>query len=362
MDENVFYRIALTLIPNIGPVHARTLLSAYPNAKTIFKTPVSKLERLPGIGNVRAKAVRSFKDFHLVEKEIAFIEKNHIQLIEITDNNYPKRLMNCDDAPIILYYKGNLDLNTQRIIAVIGTRHNTEYGRMLCERFIAELPKDILVVSGLAHGIDSIVHKSCLKNNIGTVGVLGHGLDRIYPSQNKVLAKQMLEHGGLLTDFISETNPDRENFPKRNRIVAGMCDATVVIESGNSGGSIITADIAASYNRDVFAFPGRVSDTYSDGCNALLFYNKAQLIRNAADLLYWMNWEDTKKNTIQRSIFLELDAEEQIIADHLKEKEMHIDEMTDWGFTPGKLSGLLLNLELKGALSALPGKRYRWIG
>ena len=202
MDENVFNRIALTLIPGIGAIQARNLLSVFPDPRTIFRTPISKLERIPGIGSIKAKAIKNFTNFSKVEKEIKFIEKNEIQLIQITDENYPKRLLNCDDAPIILYYKGTADLNTSKIIAVIGTRHNTDQGRIMCERLIEELPKEILVVSGLAHGIDSIVHKACVRNNLSTVGVLGHGLDRIYPYQNKSLSKQMLEHGGGLLSLI----------------------------------------------------------------------------------------------------------------------------------------------------------------
>lgn len=363
MTDSLMYSIALTLVPGIGAVHARNLITAFNDSRYVFKASVSKLEKVEGIGQVRARNIKSFTDFERAEDEMRFIEKHHIRVLHITDDDYPKRLLHCDDAPLILYYKGNATLNADKTVAVIGTRHNTMYGRQVCESFVAALPEDVLVVSGLAHGIDSIAHKTALKQHLQTVGVLGHGLDRIYPGQNRALAKQMLDQGGLLTDFISNTKPDKENFPKRNRVVAGMCDATVVIESGLSGGSIITATLANSYNRDVFAFPGRTHDYFSEGCNELIRSHKAVLIRHTQDFLDWMNWNTPQPATpIQRSLFPELSEDEQRIAYRIQSSEVHIDDLNDTGFTPGSLSALLLSLEMKGWIISLPGKRYQWLG
>lgn len=363
MTDTLMYTIALTLIPGIGAVHARHLLTSYNDPRYVFKASLKQLEKVEGIGPIRARLIKSFHAFDQAENELRFIEKNNIRPLLITDTDYPKKLLHCDDAPLILYYKGQANLNADKTVAIIGTRHHTPYGRQLCESFVAALPPDVLVVSGLAHGIDSIAHKSALHFNLPTVGVLGHGLDRIYPSQNRSLAKHMLEQGGLLTDFVSNTNPDKENFPKRNRIVAGMCDATVVIESGLSGGSIITAALANSYNRDVFAFPGRIHDCFSEGCNELIRNHKAALIRNTQDFLDWMNWNTPETvPVIQRSLFPELSENEQKVANLLQQAEAHIDELSDTGFTPGTLSALLLSLEMKGWVMSLPGKKYRWLG
>ncbi|HRO06338.1 MAG TPA: DNA-processing protein DprA [Ferruginibacter sp.] len=363
MTDSLMYSIALTLVPGIGAVQARNLITAFNDPRYIFKASISKLEKIEGIGPVRARSIKSFDDFKRAEDELLFIEKHGIHLLQITDEAYPKKLLHCDDAPLTLYYKGNASLNADKAVAVIGTRHNTPYGRQVCESFIAGLPEDVLVVSGLAHGIDSIAHQSALKLKLHTVGVLGHGLDRIYPGQNRTLAKRMLDQGGLLTDFISNTKPDKENFPKRNRIVAGMCDATVVIESGISGGSIITAALANSYNRDVFAFPGRIHDLFSEGCNELIRTQKAVLIRNTQDFLDWMNWNAPQATQpVQRSLFPDLSEDEQRVANHIRPAEVHIDELNNTGFTPGILSALLLSLEMKGWIISLPGKRYRWLG
>jgi DNA processing protein len=232
MNNDLLYQIALTLVPNIGDIHAKALVNIYGNAESIFKAKRKELESIDGIGIVRAKSIKEFQNFSSSEEEITFIEKYKIAPLFITDKAYPKRLLNCYDSPVLLYYRGNADLNTSKVISMVGTRSNSDYGKNSCEQLIENLAaENILVVSGLAFGIDTIAHKSALKNNLQTVGVLAHGLDRIYPAQNKSLAKQMTEHGGLLTEFISNTNPDKQNFPKRNRIVAGISDAVIVIET-----------------------------------------------------------------------------------------------------------------------------------
>jgi DNA processing protein len=365
MPADLLYQIALTLIPNIGDVHAKALVNMYGDAQSIFKAKKKELEAIEGIGTVRANSIKAFTDFTSSEAEIKFIEKYKIAPLFLTGKNYPQRLLNCYDSPVILYYRGNADLNTPKIVSIVGTRNCSEYGKAVTEKLIADFAEqNILVVSGLAFGIDTIAHKAALKNNLQTVGVLAHGLDRIYPTQNKTLAKQMTEQGGLLTDFISNTNPDKQNFPKRNRIVAGMCDALIVIESGKKGGSLITAELANGYNKDVFAVPGKVTDTKSEGCNYLIKQNKASLITGAEDLIELMNWdpkEKKQKKQQQRELFIELTADEKIIIDILQQREnIQIDELYfKSGLSSSAVATALLMLEMQNVVLSLPGKIYK---
>jgi DNA processing protein len=364
MQKELLYEIALTLIPNIGDVNAKALVSHFGSAEAIFHAPKKVLEAIEGIGTIRANSIKNFKDFSKAEEEISFIKKYKITTLFITDKNYPQRLLNCYDSPPLLYYMGNSDLNHSRIVAVVGTRNHNEYGKNICEKLINDLVnEDVIIVSGLAFGIDTIAHKSSIKNNIKNIGVLAHGLDRVYPAQNLSLAKQMISCGGLLTEFRSNTIPDKQNFPGRNRIVAGISDAVVVIESGIKGGSLITAELANGYNKDVFAFPGRADDTKSEGCNYLIKNNKAALITGAGDLLENMGWKKLKKTSPkkQRELFIELSAEEKIVVDILQSQEqVHIDEL----YFKSKLSSsgvaqALLMLEMQGIVSSLPGKIYK---
>jgi len=364
MNNDLLYRIALTRVPHIGDIHAKSLINIYGDAETIFKAPKKELENIEGIGTVRASSIKKFREFMYCEEEIAFIHQYRIQPLFINDPAYPKRLLNCYDSPALLYYRGNADLNTQKIIAIVGTRNHTDYGKQVCEKLVEELSgENILVVSGLAFGIDSIAHKTALKNNLLTVGVLAHGLDRIYPHQNKSLARQMTEQGGLLTDFSSGSKPDKQNFPKRNRIVAGICDALIVIESGKKGGSLITAELANGYNKDVFAVPGRSTDLKSEGCNYLIRSNKASLITSADELLQMMNWkvEHRKKAVQQKQLFIELSADEKKVVDILRERgHCSIDELfTKAGLSSSSMAAALLNLEMQGIIHALPGRIYR---
>ena len=364
MNNDLLYQIALTLIPNIGDVHAKALVNIYGDAQSIFKTKKKELEAIEGIGTVRANSIKAFIDFTGSEAEIKFIEKYKIAPLFLTDKNYPQRLLNCYDSPVILYYRGNADLNTSKIISIVGTRNCSEYGKAVTEKLIADFTEqNILVVSGLAFGIDTIAHKAAIKNNLQTVGVLAHGLDRIYPTQNKALAKQMTEQGGLLTDFISNTNPDKQNFPKRNRIVAGMCDALIVIESGKKGGSLITAELANGYNKDVFAVPGKITDTKSEGCNYLIKQNKASLITCANDLVELMNWDpkEKKQHKKQRELFIELTPDEKIIVDILQQREnIQIDELYfKSGLSSSAVATALLMLEMQNVVLSLPGKVYK---
>lgn len=364
MPDDLLYQIALTLTPNIGDVHAKTLVGIYGNAASVFKARKKELETIEGIGTIRAKSIKAFTDFTRCEEEISFIEKYKITPLFLTDKNYPQRLLNGYDSPALLYYRGKSDLNTSKIVAVVGTRNNSEYGKTVTEKLITDLAgNQVLIVSGLAFGIDTIAHKAALKNNLHTVGVLAHGLDRIYPYQNKTLAKQMVEQGGLLTDFISNTNPDKQNFPKRNRIVAGMCDALVVIESGKKGGSLITAELANGYNKDVFAIPGKTTDTRSEGCNFLIRQNKASLITGSADLIELMNWlpEEKVQKKKQRELFIELTKEEKMIVDILQQRDTTpIDELYfKSGLSSSSVAQALLMLEMQNVIIAMPGKMYK---
>ena len=364
MNNDLLYQVALTHVPNIGDVHAKALINIYGDAAAVFKAPKKQLENMEGIGTIRANSIKHFNDFKSCETEISFIEKYKISPLFITDNNYPRRLLNCYDSPVLLYYRGCANLNAAKIISIVGTRNNSDYGKQVCEKMMEDLSKqNILIVSGLAFGIDTIAHKAALKNNLQTIAVLAHGLNMIYPLQNKSLAKQMTEQGGLLTDFKSNTNPDKQNFPKRNRIVAGICDGLIVIESAKKGGSLITAELANSYNKDVFAIPGRTNDTKSEGCNYLVKNNKASLITCADDLLDIMNWKEKEKPFIkkQRELFIELTPDEKIITGILQEKEIvAIDELyLKSGLSSSAAAQALLMLEMQGVVISLPGKLYR---
>lgn len=363
MQSDLHYQIALTLVPHIGDVHAKILAQHFGSAEAIFKARKKDLEAVEGIGEVRAKSIKNFTDFSSSEAEVQFIEKYKIKPLFITDPAYPKRLLHCYDSPVLLFYRGTADLNTSRILAIVGTRSHSDYGKQFTEKLLEEMKdQNILILSGLAFGIDSIAHKAALKNGLPTVGVLAHGLDRIYPVQNKTLAKQMAENGGLLTDFLSGTNPDKQNFPKRNRIVGGLCDGLLVVESGKKGGSLITAELANSYNKDVFAVPGKTVDAKSEGCNYLIKQNKAVLVTGAEDIATHLGWQSPKKvATLQRQLFTELNSDESVIVNLLQEQaSMHIDGLYfKSGLSSSTMAAALLTLEMKGMVVSMPGKLYR---
>ena len=363
MVNDLLYQIALTDVPNIGPVQSKILVEIFGSAEQIFKAKQKDLEKIEGIGTIKAKSIKNYEHFDRAESEITFIEKYKIQPLFITDETYPKRLLHCYDSPTLLYYRGNADLNAARIINIIGTRSHTDYGKQLTEKLIEDLQSlNVIIVSGLAFGIDAIAHKAALANQCTTVGVLAHGLDTIYPQQHSALAKQMLQNGGLLTEFRKETTPDKHNFPRRNRIVAGMSDATIVIETAVKGGSMITAELANGYNRDVFAFPGKITDVKSVGCNHLIKNNKAILLENAEQLIEAMGWKEKKvKKKQQKELFIELTNDEQILMNILKEKEaVHIEEIfAKSGLTSSSVAAAMLNLEFQNVLASLPGKMYK---
>jgi DNA processing protein len=360
----LIYQIALTLIPGIGDINAKRLIAYCGGVEAVFTERKRALLKIPGIGEATVNALVTHNAFPRAEQEIEFIEKYAIQPCFFLDDGYPVRLKQCADSPLMLYFKGNTDLNQQRIVSIVGTRRATEYGKKVCHALIEGMASlGVLVVSGLAYGIDTAAHKSALDTGLSTVAVLGHGLDRIYPQLNRPLAGRIVKQGGLLTEFLSESNPDRENFPKRNRIVAGMADATIVIETGIKGGALITAEIANSYNRDVFAVPGRIGDEFSEGCNNLIRTNRAALLQTAADIKYIMNWDTgpAETSTPQRELFIELSAEEKKIVDILKQQgESGMDQLCEQTqLIPSKLASALLTLEFEGIVKCLPGKVFR---
>ena len=363
MTDELLYKIGITLIPSIGSVNGKKLVSYCGGVEAVFKETKSALMKIPGIGTFTVNNIVNHTVLKRAEEEIAFIEQHGIEPIFYTDKAYPQRLFHCEDGPMLLFYNGNVSLNHPRVLAVVGTRRSTPYGRVQCEKIIEGLKdKDVMIVSGLAYGIDSCAHKNALNNQLPTVGVMGHGLDRVYPAENRNLAASMMENGGMLTEYLSGTIPDRENFPKRNRIVAGMADAALVVESGIKGGAIITANIAFSYSRDVFAVPGRVDDYFSKGCNFLIKSNKAALIQSAKDITDIMGWENVKKDiNLQQELFVELTDDEQKLINILQESgENGIDELMAKSKIPvSKVSSCLLNLEFQGLVISLPGKRYK---
>lgn len=359
----LLYQLALTQVPGIGDVAGRMLVQALGTASAVFKAKQSTLEKIEGIGAFRARAVKQFDGFAELETELEFIDKYKITPLFITDADYPQKLLHCYDAPLLLFYRGTANLNTDKMIAVVGTRSATDYGRNFTETLIAELAASgITITSGLAFGIDAAAHRAAIKNGLPTVAVVGHGLAKIYPPEHAGLAREMIGgSGGLLTEFFSNTKPDKHNFPLRNRIVAGICDATVVIETAIKGGSMITAKLADGYNRDVFALPGRTTDKNSTGCNYLIRHNKAAVITSATDLLETMGWKPVKKERkVQRSLFLNLTADEQLLCKILGAKEaVGIDELNgSSGLTSSAVAASLLSLELQGVVQSMPGKMY----
>ncbi len=369
MNSSFLYQIALTQLNEIGSVTAKSLVAYCGSAEAVFKASKKQLQSIPNIGVVRAEAIFSSKNeaLKLAEQEIKFIEKNKLTTLFYTDKNYPKRLLQCSDSPPLLYFKGNANLNADKIISIVGTRRITEYGKEQCEKLVAKLAVfNPLIISGLAYGVDIAAHKAAMKNNLQTVGVVANGMDKMYPAQHIKYIKEMVESGGVLTEYRSGRVADKQNFPQRNRIVAGMCDALIVIETAVKGGAMITATLANSYNREVFALPGKVSDEFSAGCNYLIKSNQAILLENVEDLVKSMLWDVDSKNKIttkQTTLFLELNENEKMVVDLFsKTEQMSIDDLViESNFSPTKLAALLLEMELKGMVKALPGKTFKII-
>lgn len=367
-SNELIYRIAITLVPNIGPALAKNLLAYCGSAEAIFKSSKAKLVKIPAIGEERAAIILQADFLREAEEEMAFMEKHGITPLFFTDENYPYRLKECNDSPLMLYYKGNANLNAPKVVGMVGTRRATEYGKEQTKKIIEALAShDVLIVSGLAFGIDIAAHNAALEHNLKTVGVLGHGLNTLYPQQHKASAQRMVAQGGLLSEYRSTEKMLPHNFPDRNRIIAGMCDAVVVVESAEDGGSMLTANIANSYNRDVFAIPGKSTDKWSKGCNSLIKTNRAQLIDSGADLLKAMNWDleepAGKQKTKQRQLFLNLNDDERKVYDILNGiADMEIDLLSErTQISSSLLASVLLEMEMNDLIIALPGKRYKLV-
>lgn len=369
INDSVAFKIAIKLIPGIGDITIRKLVAYCGSLEAVFKEKKTHLIKIPGISEILAtNIINTANDktiWDRVEKELKFCERYRINIISFTDSNYPYRLSQCEDAPATIFTLGNIDYNATYMLSVVGTRRATNYGKAFCENMIKEFAQkqlNVTIVSGLAFGIDICAHKSAIENNLPTIAVLAHGLDVIYPAQHKKYVKKILENGGLLTEFISETKLDKHNFVKRNRVVAALSDATLVVESKKDGGAMITANLAFDYNRDVLALPGRIYDDFSEGPNYLIKTNKATMVENVDDICKTLGWEINRKSTIPDSlpIIYELSDEEQKIVSILKEQgDTSIDILAIKANMPvSKVSVLLLNLEFNGIVDTLPGKIY----
>lgn len=356
--------LALHFIDGVGDYLIKQVISYTGSAEQVFKTPKGKLMQIPGVGEVTAKAILNGRPFQQAEKELLKAEKESVEVVFYMDKKYPSRLKNIPDAPSILYLKGNTNFENPKAVAIVGTRQATSYGKERVEELMKDLvPHNALIVSGLAYGIDIHAHKQAVKHELSTVGVMGSGMDVIYPAAHRDTTKKMFEHGGLVTENPFGTKPDAHNFPQRNRIIAGLCDALIVVEAAEKGGALITAEIANSYNRDVFAFPGGVRETYSAGCNNLIKSNKAHLLTSAKDLEYIMSWDATipQKKKPAGSL-AEYDNNEQAVLKIMIDKKANvlIDELSWKANLPvSQLAGVLLGLEFKGVVKSMPGKQYQ---
>lgn len=365
MDQNKLSLLALHFIPGLGDHLIRQLISYCGSAEKVFHLPKGKLLRVPGIGTITADAIKKGKPYVRAEKELRRAEREDAKLLFYTDKDFPSRLRQINDAPTLLYTKGNMDFENPKMVGIVGTRKASEYGRRCVDQLVEGLiPHHACIVSGLAYGIDIHAHKQAIRHNLPTIGVMGSGLDVIYPSSHKETVKKMYPLGGIATEHPFGTNPDAHNFPARNRIVAGLCDAVVIVEAAPKGGALITADIANSYNRDVFAIPGNLGQTTSEGCNNLIKSNKAFLLTSVKDLEYLMNWDlkETKRKTTPAPPETQFDGDEKTVVTLLRENnnQLMIDELS-WrsGLSVTKLAAVLLTLEFKGVLSSHPGKLYK---
>ncbi len=365
-DPLLRYKIGLMLIPGIGGILARKLVEYTGSPEAVFRSDQGLLQKIPGIGRTLAGNILDSRVLEEADREIVFLSRYNIRAMYYLDDDYPARLKECQDAPVILFSRGNANLDSAKVLSIIGTRSASDYGTGFCRDLVADLAArghDPLIVSGLAYGIDICAHRAALDNGLQTVAVLAHGLSTIYPPEHRKTAKRIAGHGALVSDFGSKTGPERGNFLKRNRIIAGLADATVVIESSLSGGAMITAGFAGSYNRDVFALPGRVTDKRSQGCNNLIKTNRAALIEKTGDLEYLLGWEpDTSKLPDDKQMLFPGtgDDEKAILRLLTVNSCMSADQISaGLGLGAGKTSFLLLNLEFMGYILSLPGKMYK---
>jgi DNA processing protein len=361
------FRIGITLINGIGNNLAKNLIAYLGNEEAVFKEKKNNLSRIPGIGETLAKEIVNHKQALLrAEQEIEFILKNDIQYLYYTDKNYPFRLKECPDAPLMLFARCAQNLNDAKFVSIVGTRNATEYGKEICRNLASALTTipNLVIISGLAYGIDICAHKSALDYRIPTIGIVAHGLDVIYPSAHRSIAVRMLEQGGVITEYLSKTKPDRQNFVQRNRIIAGMSDALIVVESAQKGGALITAELANDYNRDVFAFPGRITDEWSKGCNALIKNNRASLIESPQDFIRQMGWDQqtNHRKDVQAALFTDLSEEESLIYSIIRKHMggIHVNQLSVISsISYSKLTSLLLEMEFKALVKCIPGGIYR---
>lgn len=364
-DQDLFHLLALQQVEGVGDIVAKKLITHCGNATEVFNAKSTQLAAIDGIGSVLLQKLKDKTVFERAEQELHFIKSNEIDVSYFQDENYPERLKQCIDGPVLLFTSGNIDLKNKKTISIVGTRQITSYGMEFCRKLIEDLaPLDPMIISGFAYGVDIFAHQLAMEHNLQTIGVVAHGLNQIYPKNHKKYVAKVEENGGFMTEFWSSSNPEKENFVRRNRIVAGMSEATIVIESAERGGSLITANIANDYNRDVFAVPGRTTDKYSQGCNDLIKTQKAHVLTSAADLIYMLNWDiETKVKPVQKQLFVTLENDEQKIYDYLLKngKELLDIIALRCDFPIYKISGMLLNMELKGVIRPLPGKLFEAI-
>lgn len=364
--DEIIAVLRLQNVPNIGDITAKKLISNCGSPSVIFEDKIRHLLKIDGIGSSTLKGLMDLEHLEAAEEELEFLGKHEIDLHYFMDDSYPAYLKHCIDSPILLFSEGNINLNRHKIISVVGTRNITSYGTAFCEQLIEELaPLDPVIVSGFAYGVDICVQKAAVKHGLQTIGCLAHGLNQIYPKIHEKYVPEVNKNGGFFTEFWSTSQPERENFLKRNRIIAGMAEATIVVESAEKGGSLVTADIANSYNRDVFAVPGRTQDKYSSGCNNLIKQQKAQMLTSAADLIYMLGWEleEKKPTAIQKQLFVDLDDTEKEIYNYLQQggKQLLDSIALDCKLPIYKVSSTLLNMEMKGVVRPLPGKLFEAI-
>ncbi|MEM0541441.1 DNA-processing protein DprA [Flavobacterium sp. j3] len=364
-STELLHILALLKVEGVGDVVAKKLINHCGSAENIFQAKTSQLKAIDGVGDVLIKNLKDKSVYEKAEQELRVIQTENYNVLYYQNDNYPDKLKHCIDGPILLFSAGNINFENRRIISIVGTRQITSYGTEFCKKLLEDLAVfNPIIVSGFAYGVDIVAHQAAMDNNLQTIGVLAHGLNQIYPKTHKKYVAKMEQNGGFLTEFWSNSNPDKENFVRRNRIVAGMSEATIVIESAEKGGSLITANLANDYNRDVFAVPGRTSDKFSQGCNDLIKTQRANLMTSAADLVYCLNWEiaspTRNDKAVQKQLFVSLDNDEQKIYDYLQKNGKQLLDVIalDCDFPIYRISSILLNMELKGVIRPLPGKLF----
>lgn len=365
-ETELFNTLALLKADGVGDIMAKKLIAHLGSAEEVFKAKRSRLTAIDGVGEILYRSLQDKKPFTLAAAEMQYIQSSGVKPLSFLEAGYPERLKHCIDGPVLLFSSGNINLEGRKTVSIVGTRQMTSYGADLCKKLIEDLaPLNPVIVSGFAYGIDIHAHIVAMENNLQTISVVAHGLNQVYPKVHKKYVARMEENGGFMTEFWSSSNPDKENFVKRNRIVAGISEATVIIESAEKGGSLITANLANDYNRDVFAVPGRTTDKYSQGCNTLIKTQRANLLTSAADLVYILNWqpEEKKGKPVQKQLFVTLEPDEQKVYDYLQKKGKELMDIIalECNLPVFKISSLLLNMELKGVIRPLPGKLFEAI-